>query len=202
MLHAISPILLSLCLLCTCATLRACSESARASRRALRGSRRAPSSLGDHAPVSFRRVGQSLDLAQPTTLPSSHPVCRRPTHRGAGVVPGVQVERATVRTTWTPGAASARLCLGRRQTGWEPSAPATHGRHSRTGPSAISEPERPRRRLVLSAASLHGARPIMASVLPRCGRASASAAPSGPKAGARARPEPGARPAERSAAGA
>ncbi len=41
-----------------------------------------------------------------------HPVCRRPTHCGAGVVPGVQVERATVRTTWTPGASSARLCLG------------------------------------------------------------------------------------------
>ncbi len=32
---------------------------------------------------------------------------------------GVQVERATVRTTWTPWAASARLCLGRRRTGWE-----------------------------------------------------------------------------------
>ncbi|MFE7402675.1 RNaseH domain-containing protein [Streptomyces sp. NPDC057557] len=55
-----------------------------------------------------------------TTLPSSHPVRRRPTHRGAGVVHGVQVERATVRTTCTPWAASARLCLGRRCAGWEP----------------------------------------------------------------------------------
>ncbi|SDE71174.1 tyrosine-type recombinase/integrase [Streptomyces griseoaurantiacus] len=36
------------------------------------------------------------------------------------MVHGVQVERATVRTTWTPWAASARLCLGRRWTGWEP----------------------------------------------------------------------------------
>ncbi|WUH07092.1 recombinase family protein [Streptomyces violaceus] len=35
------------------------------------------------------------------------------------------MERATVRTTWTPGAASARLCLGRWQTGWELSAHAT-----------------------------------------------------------------------------
>jgi hypothetical protein len=35
------------------------------------------------------------------------------------VVHGVQVERATVRTTWTPWAASARLCLGRWWTGWE-----------------------------------------------------------------------------------
>lgn len=35
------------------------------------------------------------------------------------MVHGVQVERATVRTTWTPWAASARLCLGRRWTGWE-----------------------------------------------------------------------------------
>lgn len=34
-------------------------------------------------------------------------------------MPGVQVERATVRTTWTPGAVSARLCLGLRQAGWE-----------------------------------------------------------------------------------
>lgn len=67
---------------------------------------------------SGRNVKQHGD--QPTTLLSSHPVRRRPTHRGAGVVPGVQVERATVRTTWTPGAASARLRLGRRRTGWEP----------------------------------------------------------------------------------
>lgn len=36
------------------------------------------------------------------------------------MVRGVQVERTTVRTTWTPWAASARLCLGRRWTGWEP----------------------------------------------------------------------------------
>jgi hypothetical protein len=36
---------------------------------------------------------------------------------GAGVVPGVQVERATVRTTWTPGAASARLAPDRWQAG-------------------------------------------------------------------------------------
>jgi len=35
------------------------------------------------------------------------------------------VERATVRTTWTPWAASARLCLGRRWTGWELPAHAT-----------------------------------------------------------------------------
>jgi len=60
-----------------------------------------------------------LPRPRPTAHPEAHPVCRRPTHRGAGVVPGVQVERATVRTTWTPGAASARLCLGRRRTGWE-----------------------------------------------------------------------------------
>jgi hypothetical protein len=67
----------------------------------------------------------SFELHLTTTHLSSHPVCRRPTHRGAGVVPGVQVERATVRTTWTPGAASARLCLGRWQAGWELPAHAT-----------------------------------------------------------------------------
>lgn len=57
---------------------------------------------------------------QPTTYPSSHPVCLRPTHRGAVVVQGVKVERATVRTTLTPWAATAWLCLGRRWSGWEP----------------------------------------------------------------------------------
>ncbi len=40
------------------------------------------------------------------------------------MVHGVQVESAIVRTTWTPWAASARLCLGRWQTGWELSAHA------------------------------------------------------------------------------
>jgi integrase len=38
------------------------------------------------------------------------------------VVPGVQVVRTVARSTWTPGAASARLCLGRRWTGWAPRA--------------------------------------------------------------------------------
>lgn len=35
------------------------------------------------------------------------------------MVQGVKVERATVRTTLTPWAVSARLCLGRWQTGWK-----------------------------------------------------------------------------------
>lgn len=38
------------------------------------------------------------------------------------MVHGVQVERATVRTTWTPGAASARLCLGRSMADGKPPA--------------------------------------------------------------------------------
>lgn len=60
-------------------------------------------------------------------------------------MPGVQVERATVRTTWTPGAVSARLCLGRRQTGWEfPT--ATPRPAPAYGAPAILESERPRRR--------------------------------------------------------
>ncbi|CAM5448062.1 hypothetical protein SGRIM119S_01597 [Streptomyces griseorubiginosus] len=87
---------------------------------------------------------------QPTTNPSFHPVCRRPTHRGAGVVHGVQVERATVRTTWTPWAASARLCLGRWQAGWKRPTHATSRPAPAYGAPAISEPERPRRRLVLT----------------------------------------------------
>ncbi|WP_142151961.1 UTRA domain-containing protein [Streptomyces sp. SLBN-31] len=69
-----------------------------------------------------------------TTYLCSHPVRRRPTHRGAGVVQGVQVERATVRTTWTPWAASARLCLGQRWSGWEHPAHATTDPRSATAP--------------------------------------------------------------------
>lgn len=49
-------------------------------------------------------------------------------------MPGVQVERPTGRTTWTPGAVSARLCLGRQQTGWEPPPPHPTGRLPRTEP--------------------------------------------------------------------
>ncbi len=44
-----------------------------------------------------------LRFASATSHPSSHPVRRRPTHRGAGVVHGVQVERAT--TDPRPGTA-------------------------------------------------------------------------------------------------
>lgn len=61
------------------------------------------------------------EISQPhNTYLSSHPVRLRPTLRGAVVVQGVKVERATVRTTLTPWAATARLCLGRRWSGWEP----------------------------------------------------------------------------------
>ncbi|MDF9817216.1 hypothetical protein M2266_006529 [Streptomyces sp. SPB162] len=84
--------------------------------------------------------------------PGCHPVCRRPTLRGAGVVQGVKVERATVRTTLTPWAATARLCLGRRWTGWQlpPSPRTARGRrpgfrHPRVGappPEALPVPGR------------------------------------------------------------
>lgn len=50
--------------------------------------------------------GMRWIFAHPFT-PRFHPVRRRPTRRGAGVVPGVQVERATVRTTWTPASGGA-----------------------------------------------------------------------------------------------
>ncbi len=78
--------------------------------------------------------------------PSFHPVRRRPTHRGAGVVHGVQVERATVRTTWTPWAASARLCLGRRRTGRKHSTRATTDPQPGTAPSPSRCRPIPRRR--------------------------------------------------------
>jgi hypothetical protein len=61
------------------------------------------------------------------------------------VAPPVQVERATVRTTWTPGAASARLARvdGRRDGSPAPS----HDERTDAGRApSIPEPERPRRR--------------------------------------------------------
>lgn len=61
-------------------------------------------------------------------------------------MPGVKVERATVRTTLTPGAVPARLVLGRWQTGWEFPAPAIHGPAPANGAPSIPESERPRRR--------------------------------------------------------
>ncbi|MFB7555498.1 tyrosine-type recombinase/integrase [Streptomyces brevispora] len=42
------------------------------------------------------------------------------------MVQGVKVERATVRTTLTPWAATARLCLGRRWSAWEPTTLTTN----------------------------------------------------------------------------
>jgi hypothetical protein len=143
---------------------------------------------------------RACTLAQPTTYLNSHPVCRRPTHRGAGAVPGVQVERATVRTTWTPGAVSARLCLGRWQTGWEFPTATPHGRH----PPAVPPPSRslsaPAGGMSFTAVTVMRYSPCSPALFCR-GRASAQRARSGPKAGAQRDAEPGARPAERSAAG-
>jgi hypothetical protein len=61
------------------------------------------------------------------------------------VVRGVKVERATVRTTLTPRATTARLArVDGRRDGSAPHPPTTT-RGRRLG-SSISEPERPRRR--------------------------------------------------------
>lgn len=65
------------------------------------------------------------------------------------MVQGVKVERATVRTTLTPWAATARLCLGRRWSGWEPTTLATIRPALANGAPSIPESERPRRRHVL-----------------------------------------------------
>jgi len=59
----------------------------------------------------------TFDTLEPRPAPS-HPVCRRPTHRGAGQGQGDKVERPAGRTTLSPWPWSARLCLGRRWTGW------------------------------------------------------------------------------------
>lgn len=65
------------------------------------------------------------------------------------MVQGVKVERATVRTTLTPWAATARLSLGRRWSGWEPTTLTTNPPALANGAPPIPESERPRRRHVL-----------------------------------------------------
>lgn len=64
-----------------------------------------PAPPPEHSPISLANLIEVLPV--PTTRPSFHPVRRRPTRRGAGVVQGGKVERATVRTTLTPWGASA-----------------------------------------------------------------------------------------------
>ncbi|MGC0348496.1 hypothetical protein RKD34_004076 [Streptomyces sp. SAI-218] len=109
------------------------------------------SSTFSHAAVVSRETSKQRPTApQPTTRPGFHPVCRRPTHRGAGVVHGVQVERATVRTTWTPWAASARLCLGRWLMGWKHPTHAPVRPHPRTAPPPSRSLSAPAARLVLT----------------------------------------------------
>lgn len=113
------------------------------------------------------------------TLPSSHPVRRRPTHRGAGVVHGVQVERATVRTTWTPWVASARLCLGQWRTGWELPAHATTGPQSGTVPPPSRCRPIPRRRHCSNPRALSAVIDSWLPALSTRGRASAQPAGAG-----------------------
>jgi hypothetical protein len=119
---------------------------------------------------------------------------------GAGVVHGVQVERATVRTTWTPWAASARLCLGRRWTGWEPPrAPrCARGRERRPLPPGAGRS--PAGGIVSDQGRRMPGAPLVALAPSICGWASAQPGRSGPKAGAAPRAEPGSPPggAERS----
>jgi len=117
------------------------------------------------------------------------------------VVPGVQVERATVRTTWTPGAASARLCLGQRWSGWKLLHAHSYGPAVAHGAPSIPVSADPPPEAVLTVGALCSDH-LMATGLTRVGRASAQPARSAPKAGAQGGAEPGARPAERSAAGA
>jgi hypothetical protein len=84
----------------------------------------------------------SPDIGGNVTIPSAV----GPHSCGAGVVQGVKVERATVRTTLTPWAAAARLAPGRWQVGWELPHPPHDERAVAGRTWSISEPERPRRR--------------------------------------------------------
>jgi hypothetical protein len=106
------------------------------------------------------------------------------------VVQGVKVERATVRTTLTPWAATARLAPGRWQAGWELPHPAHDERAVAGRASSISEPERPRRRHRLDLGCTFLAHAID---LPIAG-ARGAAVPSGAETGATARPVAGRAP--------
>lgn len=73
------------------------------------------------AAVSSTCLQHHLLSSDPPHCPAPFPSAVDPhSVKRAWSMVGVQVERATVRTTWTPWAASARLRLGRRWTGWEP----------------------------------------------------------------------------------
>lgn len=119
------------------------------------------------------RIQEKVMVRDPPTLtPSFRPVRRRPTHRGAGVVQGVKVERATVRTTLTPWASSARLCLGRWWSGWKYSTLATTGPRAGTAPPSSRCWPIPAGGIVLTVAALCGTRLIVLgpSIHPRHGR--------------------------------
>jgi len=76
-------------------------------------------------PVLDLRVSGRLMCATAHMSPDWSSRHRRPTRRGAGQASRVQVERPTGRTTWTRGAWSARLVLGRWWGDDQPSASAT-----------------------------------------------------------------------------
>ena len=129
--------------------------------------------------------GVAGDIRSRHDAPRRHPVRRRPTHRGAGLAPGVQVERPTGRTTWTPGAKAARLCLGRRRTGWQPPQPNTTGTRT-PGPCHPGRRSAPAGGIVLAGASrAHGCPTHLPPERARVRGASADGVRRGPKAGAR-----------------
>lgn len=84
-------------------------------------------------------------------------------------MPGVRVERPTGRTTWTPGAVSARFCLGRRQTGWELPAPATFGRHPPAEPPPSRSLSAPAGGMSFTAAPIVRYSPLCLVLLPLVG---------------------------------
>lgn len=94
------------------------------------------------------------------------------------MVQGVKVERATVRTTLTPWAATARLCLGRRWSGWEPTTLATLRPALANGAPSIPESERPRRRHVLKPRLV-----LDSGAVVRCGPRGPAWAPKAQRAG-------------------
>src|SRR4051794_37666055 len=88
--------------------------------------------------MGFRPVG----VATPRIPLPGHPLCLRPTHRGAGQAPGVKVERATVRTIFAPGPGLLGLFWDEGR-GDDPASISTTDNRWPSGGVAVPEPEAP-----------------------------------------------------------
>jgi hypothetical protein len=140
-------------------------------------------------------VALKLGVAKPAPLTSAHhlpspiPSAVGPHFCGAGVVQGVKVERATVRTTLTPWVATARLARGDGRRDGSPPLTATNP-PAPAGPCPSRSLSAPAGGIVLTSAVRFHLAPPASKLRARA----ASAGPSGAETGATARPGAGRAP--------